>query len=117
MGIREAATVTRFKSDGSAKRGVIKATPGILWGISCSNTNAAAAYLRLYNLATNPATSDTPIAEYAIPGSAAGAGRERAFSIGVAFTTGIAYRIVTNAASDGDTACASNEVIANFEWT
>lgn len=117
MGFREASTITRFKSDNSVKRNVLKAAPGILYGITAHNINAAAAYLRLYNMATNAATSDTPVAEYAIPGATTGGRCDVSFGVnGIAFSTGIAYRIVTGNADNGDTACASNEVVINFEW-
>lgn len=116
-GENDGLSVTRFKADGSAKRGVLKATPGTLKGISCGNHNAAQCYLRLYDQATNAGTSDVPVAEYEIPGSTAGAGREVQLPAeGIAFSTGIAYRIVTGAADNGDTAVASNEVQINFYW-
>jgi hypothetical protein len=99
-----------FKSDASAKAGVMKASAGQLYSISIGNVNAAVCYLRLYNQTGNPTTSDTPVGRYMIPGSTTGAGREIQFPLGAGFSTGIAYRITTGVADNDDTAAASNEV-------
>lgn len=118
MSIRQSTSLTRFKSDNATKAGVIKATPGQLFSISCHNTNAAARYLRLYNKATAPGTGDTPVSEFVIPGATTGGVRDVNFfgDDGASFSTGIAYRAVTTNADNGDTAIASDEVVINFEW-
>ena len=108
-------TPTAFKSDGSAKAGVIKASPGQLYGASFDNTNASPAYCRLYNQTTSPATSDTPVYRFKIPGSTTVGGREKVWPKGLEFSIGIAYRITTGIADSDDTAAASNEVFANFD--
>lgn len=105
-----------FKSDGSAKAGVVKATPGKLFGMSFGNTNAAACYVRLYDLSAAPSATDTPVARFMIPGSTAGAGREKSWPGGLRFKAGIAYRITTGAADTDSTAAASNEVTGNFDY-
>lgn len=117
----DAATVkggcfpTAFISDGSAKAGVIKASRGQLYGASFGNTNAAACYVRLYNKASAPLTSDTPVYRFTIPGATVGAGREKQWPKGLEFDTGIAYRITTGAADTNDVAATANEVTANFD--
>lgn len=105
-----------FLSDGSTKAGVIKNAAGQIYGLSVGNANAAACYVRLYNMTTNPATTDTPVYRFLIPGGSAGAGREKTWPLGMAFSTGIAYRITTGAADNNDTAAASAEVTANFDY-
>ena len=105
-----------FLSDGATKAGVIKNAAGQIYGLSVGNANAAACYVRLYNMTTNPATTDTPVYRFLIPGGSAGAGREKTWPLGMAFSTGIAYRITTGAADNNDTAAASAEVTANFDY-
>jgi hypothetical protein len=100
-----------FLSNGTAKAAAVKASAGTLLGLSLGNTNAAACYVRLYNKATAPLTSDTPVLRYVVPGATAGAGREVQLPPGgLSFTTGIGIRITTLAADSDDTAAASNEV-------
>lgn len=105
-----------FLSDGSTKAGVVKASAGQLYGISTGNVNAAACYVRLYNMTSNPGTGDTPVYRFMIPGNTAGSGREKNWPLGLAFSTGIAYRITTGAADNNDTATASAEVTANWDY-
>lgn len=98
------------------KAGVIKASPGQLYGLTLGNINAAPCYLKLYDMITSPATSDTPVYRFMIPGNAAGAGREKAWPLGLRFATGIAWRLVTGAANDDDTAPASAEVTVSGDY-
>lgn len=98
------------------KNGVIKAGAGQLYGISCGNINAAPAYLKLYDMITAPATTDTPVYRFMIPGNAAGAGREKVWPVGLKFAVGIAWRLVTTLANDGDTAVAANEVTVSGDY-
>ena len=71
------------------------------------NANASPCYLRLYNATSNPATTDTPVARFIIPGAG---GREVPLPVGLSFSTGIAFRLTTGAADNDDSAAASNEV-------
>lgn len=106
----------RFKSNGTAKNGVIKATPGFVFSFAGGCTDATPVYFRLYDMATAPATSDTPVAEFVLPGNATGATADPVFSKPLEFTTGIAFRCVTDAADNGDTATSSNEVIVTIGY-
>ena len=108
-------TATVFLSNGTLKNGVVKASPGQLYGLSVDNINAAPCYIRLYNQATAPATTDTPVYRLRIPGGTSGAGREKVWVKGLEFSAGIAYRITTGVADNDDTAAASTEVMANFD--
>ena len=110
---RGGCTPYRHLSNGSTKADVIKASAGQLYGsISMGNIGAAAVYLRIYDKATAPSTSDTPvIGPLVIPGATTGAGREHVLPIqGVAFANGISWRLTTTIADDADTAVTSAEV-------
>lgn len=102
-------------SDGT-KAGVIKASPGQIYGMSLGNINAAPAYLKLYDKITAPTTSDVPVYRLMIPGNTAGGGREKAWPLGLKFNTGIAWRLTTEAANNGDTAPANAEVTASGDY-
>lgn len=107
------ATPYRYLSAGGVKAGVIKATPGQLYGcIVAENIGAAAVYLRLYNKATAGATTDTPvIGPLIIPGATTGAGVVIPLPMsGVAFATGIAWRLTAAIADNDDTAVTNAEV-------
>lgn len=110
---------TRFKSNGALKAGVIKTSAGQMYGIQAFSTDETPVYLRLYNSATSPAASATPVWEGVIPGSASaiGSGFLKDWTTGLdEFPDGIAYRVVTGAADNNDDATASNEVVVNFEY-
>lgn len=87
----------------------LKAGAGNLYSVSVSNIGAAAAYLKLYNKASNPAlASDVPVLTISIPAS--GTINVPFGAIGLRFATGIAYAI-TNLAADTDaTAVAAAQV-------
>lgn len=108
-------TATVFLSNGTLKNGVIKSTPGQLYGLSADNINAAPCYVRLYNQTTAPATTDTPVYRLRVPGSTSGGVREKVWTKGLEFSVGIAYRITTGVADNDDTATANTEVLANFD--
>lgn len=84
---------------------VVKAGPGMVFGYSISNTNAAARYVKFYNKATAPTVgTDVPIRRVCIP-----AGQTVQFHtpVGLAgFTAGIAIGATTGAL-DNDTGALS----------
>ena len=95
----------------------VKSAAGRVFRIEVMNTGSGAAYLRLYNKASNPApASDTPVRRYTIPGNTAGAGFVMEYLKGRYFSTGIAYDI-TGAAGDNDTtALAANQCVINVDY-
>ncbi len=107
-----------FLSTAAVQAAAIKASAGQFYGLHFFNLGAAAVYVRIYNKATSPLTSDTPIWRGVVPGNAAGAG----FVIpvtggGVACSLGIGIR-VTGAVADNDaTALSANAVIGNVIFT
>lgn len=92
---------------------VVKASAGQVYEIVVTNINAAAVYLKLYNKATTPDENDTPVWRMAIPGNTAGAGLAKTFPNGLAFGTGISYRLVGAVADNSTTAVSASEQLVN----
>lgn len=93
---------------------VIKAGKGQLFAIDVANANSAIRYLKIYNKATAPTNSDTPVATHLLPGTSA-----RTIMISTAgqeFLTGISYRASTGVADNDNTAPTANDVVVNFYW-
>lgn len=92
---------------------VVKGSAGNLYAIHAINTNASARYLKIYNKATAPSESDTPVFTFSLP-----QGGSNIFlgDPGVSFATGIGVR-ATTAIADNDTgAPGSNEVVVNLSY-
>ncbi len=80
---------------------LVKSTAGTLWSIAVSNTNAAARFLKLFNLTTAPTVgTSVPVFTVAIPSG--GTVLVNGGSNGIRFSTGISLAI-TGAAGDLDT--------------
>jgi len=80
---------------------LVKNTAGTLWSIAVSNTNAAARFLKLFNLTTAPTVgTSVPVFTVAIPSG--GTVLVNGGSNGIRFATGISLAI-TGAAGDLDT--------------
>lgn len=83
----------------------VKATPGNILSLTCSNINAAVRYLQVFNKATAPAGSDVPVLSFVIPAGTSTApavreiGREFFGANGYHLSTGIAVGVSTAAAS------------------
>ena len=96
----------------------VKASAGTLGHVSASNVNAAARYLKFYNKASAPTVgTDVPVLTYIIPGNTSGAGTNIPLPPqGIAFSTGIAFAITTEATDAGSTAVAASEIVINYGW-
>lgn len=95
---RPNATSRLLSAAASVNATVVKASPGALFKIQGTNANAAKRYLKLYDKATTPASTDTPVMTLELAASAA-------FNFDFQhhwFAAGIGYRITT-AAADNDT--------------
>ena len=93
---------------------VIKASKGQIFAIDVGNANAAIRYLKIYDKATAPTNSDTPIATLLLPPTSA-----RLIEISTAgqeFLNGISYRASTGVADNDNTAPSANDVVVNFYW-
>lgn len=78
----------------------VKGSAGMVYGISISNTNAAARYFKLYDKSSSPTVgTDTPKSTIQIPANATVI---RVYPVGMVFSSGIAYA-ATGAMGDSDT--------------
>jgi hypothetical protein len=89
--------------------GTVKATPGTIFGLILTNVGAAAAFVKIYDKASNPTlASDKPVMTVPIP--AASSVFPHLGTLGMRFAAGIAIA-VTNLIADTDaTAVAANQV-------
>lgn len=113
------ATVHYRTSAGSTEdEHEIKATAGTLYSILITNTNAAARYIRCYNLTaanTTPGTS-TVFWGAAIPGATTGAGFSYHFPAGLTFDTALTCAWTTGAADTDVAEVAANEIKATYTF-
>lgn len=97
----------------------IKATAGRLFSVAFTNTNAAARYVRCYNLTaanTTPGTS-TVFWGLAIPGATTGSGLMHSFGPnGMAFSTALTCTFTTGAADSDVAEVAANEIKATYTF-
>jgi hypothetical protein len=111
---RDGATPFHLVSAGTSQdRTVVKAAPGQVYGLTLSNTNAAARYVKLYDKATNPASTDTPALSVQVP---ANGSRDLAFPAGMAFANGIGLRITTGAADNDANGAGAADVLADLTY-
>lgn len=110
-----ATTFSLISTGSSGDANNIKSSAGQLIGWSFSNINASPAYVKVYNSASAPtAGSGTPVLRLIIPGSSTGAGSNIFGDLGLAFSSGIGFTIVTGATDAASTGVAANEVLVNF---
>lgn len=94
----------------------VKATAGTVWSIIASNVNAAARYVKFYNLAVAP-TVGTSVPVFTITIPAGQTVQIDGGSNGIRFGTGIALAI-TGAMADADTTVvAANEIKVSTSYT
>jgi len=99
---------------------VIKSSAGTLFGIQASSIASSAVWLKLYDTATAPTSSSTPVKTILIPAnttSANGAGNNLNLStMGVKFTSGIAFRVSTGISDSDATAVTTGTLAINFDY-
>lgn len=89
---------------------IVKATGGRVFKITGQNAASAVRYIKLYNKATAPAATDTPVATFAV---AASAPFQFDFgAIGIHFPLGIGYRLTVLNADDDATDLTAADVLA-----
>lgn len=94
-------TASLLSSAATTNATSVKATAGTLYAISASNVGAAAAFLKIFNLATAP-TVGTSVPALTIPIPATGQISLEFGPLGLRFGTGISFSI-TNLIADADT--------------
>lgn len=98
---------------------VIKATPGIVFGIEAFNSGTSVAFLKLYNATSATCGSGTPFARYMIPAMAANAfGGVLTVhnSNGDAYGLGIVQCVTTGYADSDTGAPAATTFIVNVHF-
>lgn len=114
-----AATGLKYSSVGTTEdEHAVKASAGVLWSVTFTNTNAAARYWRCANAvagSTTPGTT-TPVTDLAIPGNTAASGFTIPFPRGFAFSTALTCWIVTGAADTDVAEVAANEIKALYSF-
>ena len=86
---------------------VVKAGPGLLYGFSVNNINAAVRYLKFYDKASTPApATDAEALVVAVPTVSS---QTVMFPVPLEFGVGISWALVTGIAANDNTAVAAAE--------
>lgn len=112
-----ASTPFNLISAASVNATSVRTTPGMISFLALWNLNAAARYLKLYDLAAgvapNPAV-DTPVIVFGIPGNATGGGNNLCPPGGLKFDRGISFALTTGIAYTDVGAVAANELMVSL---
>ena len=97
----------------------VKASAGAVHSIQCFNDGSNEVFMRIYNMATAPASTDAAsiIWRGMIPGNAAGTGYVVPLPGALVCDTGIGIRVSGAVADNDTTALAANEVLVNVQYT
>jgi len=89
----------------------VKNSGGLVYGYMLYNAAAAVRFVKIYNKATAPSSTDTPLLTIAIP--AAGS-ISASFTNGISCNLGIGVRACTGLADSDNTAPTANDVSVNI---
>lgn len=94
----------------------LKGSAGTVYGVQTSNINGSTAYwLKLYDKATAPTCgTDTPVKRVLIPPS--NSGNNMTFPVGIAFSLGIGYCVVTGIADNDNTSVPAATIAFSVDW-
>lgn len=106
-----AASRAHLVSAATTNATVAKASAGRLLGVQLINTTAAPVYLKFHNASATPTAGAAVFMTVGVPAN----GRaDIAFEGGIAFSTGIAYTVVTGAAdADATAPLAANSIVGD----
>lgn len=90
---------------------VVKSSAGQLYVVNAFNASTAIRYLKLYDKATAPTSSDTPIDTIALP---SGGGVVIPIGAGTPFTTGLGVRGTVGVTDADTTAPSANDIVINL---
>lgn len=99
---------------------LISATARRVYGVQVFHIDATPVYVKLYDKATAPAETDTPVWRGGVPANATaanGAGANFMFPMPITLTAGLGVRAVTGITDAGDTALTASEVLVNVFWS
>lgn len=108
------STPSHTMSAASTNATSLKASAGMVYGLSISNANAAARYFKLYNKASAPTVgTDTPVLTVQVPGSGTVI---RAYPVGLTLATGIAWATTTGIADADTGAVGLNDLSIDIDY-
>jgi len=84
--------------------------------IHAFNVGAAPVFVRIYDKATAPATTDTPVWSGVLPGNTSGAGVALPIPDGLALALGLGVRVTAAIADNDATALVANEVMVSLGY-
>jgi hypothetical protein len=117
MSVAAAGGLSTLKriSTADTNAATVKATSGKVFGWSISNVNAAARFVKLYDLNVAPTVgTDVPKLTILVPGATTGGLAVHNIPAGLAFGKGISIAITTVAADNDATATAAAEQIVHL---
>lgn len=88
-------TASPFSNFGANATLNVKATPGNVYLVVCTNANASTRYIQLHNTATTPGAGNVPLLSFPVPGSGGTTLIDLGAMGGVNFSTGIAFGFST----------------------
>jgi hypothetical protein len=95
----------------SANATTLQASPGFIGAIWCTNIDTVPVFLKFYDMTAAPASTDTPVLVFGIPGNVAGGGGSIGIPPdGVRFLVGIGFRIVKGIGDADNTSIAASTV-------
>ena len=105
---------------GDGDAAVIKGAAGTVYGIQLGNIQSVPVYFKLYDTAATPTSSDTPVKVIEVPANATaalGAGNNVPIPPqGIAFASGISWRIVTGIANNDSTEVSAAKQVINVDY-
>ena len=102
---------------GTTNATVLLNSAGIVGFVTVGNVNAAARYLKFYDVATAPTVGTTTIAYVVqIPGGTGGTPQSVPLPGGLRFATGISFSIVTGIADNDATAPSAADVVVSIGY-
>lgn len=107
------ATPWSFLSTAAVQASSVKASAGQVYALHFFNDTATIAYVRLYDMATAPAATDTPVWRGMVPANTSAAGFVIPIPPGLKFGTGIGIRVTAGIADNDATALSANQIMGN----
>lgn len=108
-----AASNKHLVAAGSGDATNVKGSPGLLVGISGYNNTAATIYLKFHNVAGVPTPGTGVVKVFALP---PGEHTQRSMPLGVYFSTGIAFSIVSGITDADATSVNPSDCVVDIEY-
>lgn len=105
-----------FQTSAAVISALVSATVRRVGYLHAFNVDPAPVYIRLYDKATAPATTDTPVWSGVIPGNTSGAGIALPIPDGLLLANGLGVRVTAAIADNDNTALVANTVMVNLGY-